>query len=82
MTMLVTVLGHVRVSDEMVDEVLEMLGETLETRPDVREVLEGLNPDAVWLALERGRWRQGQGGDAGMGVVPTVEGFVFKAVEF
>lgn len=82
-TMLVVVLGHVRVSDEMVDDVLEMLGaECLEARADVREVLEGLNPDAVWLEMERRRWRHGHGGDAGLGVVPMVQGFVFKAVEF
>lgn len=84
-TMLVVVLGHVRVRDEMVDDVLEVLGaECLEARADVREVLEGLNPDAVWLEMERRRWRHGHGhgGDAGLGVVPTVEGFVFKAVEF
>ncbi len=79
-TMLVAVLRHVRVSDEMVDDALEMLGESLGTRADVREVLEGLNPDAVWLALERRR--EGRGGGAGLGAVPTMEGFVFKAVEF
>ena len=47
-----------------------------------REVLEGLNPDAVWLVLERERWREGKGGEAGWADVPTVEGFVFKPVEF
>lgn len=82
-SMLVVVLGHVRVSEEMVDEVLEVVrGEGLEARSDLREVLEGLNPDAVWLVMERRRWRDGKGGGAGWRDVPTVEGFVFKAVEF
>lgn len=56
------VLGVVRevgVSAEMEDGVFEMLGELAGEREDVREVLEGLNPDALWLVEERARIEAG-----------------------
>ena len=74
--MLVGVLEYVRVGDEMVDEALEMLGGCLGSRREVREVLEGLNPDLVWLEMRR----RGLG-NASVGDVPKVDGFVFKAIE-
>jgi hypothetical protein len=39
----------------MFDDVLEVLGERVE-RGEVREVLEAVNPDAVWLQL----WKMGR----------------------
>ncbi len=76
--MLVAVVRYVRISDEMFDDLLEMVGECLETRRDVREALEVVNSDAVWLEMER----RGMGAGAGAGEVPVVEGFEFKSIEF
>ena len=49
--LLVNVVGYVRIGDEMFDEVLELLQNLVPVRDDVREVLEVINGDAVWLAL-------------------------------
>jgi hypothetical protein len=38
----------------------------------------GLESDAVWLEMERRRWRHGHGGDAGLGVVPMVQGLCLR----
>ena len=53
--LLVCVVGYVRVTDEMFDEVLEVLGDLVAEKREVREVLERINGDAVWLTL----WRRG-----------------------
>ncbi|SPO02790.1 uncharacterized protein DNG_05465 [Cephalotrichum gorgonifer] len=53
--LLVAVVSHVRVEDEMFDEILGILGDLITVRRDVREALEVVNADAVWLELyERG----------------------------
>ena len=44
-------LEHTSVSDEIFDEMLEMLGPVVETQSHVRAALEAHNADAVWLAL-------------------------------
>lgn len=49
--LLVDVVSHVRIEDEMFDEVLELLADRLERDPEVREALEIINEDAVWYAL-------------------------------
>ena len=51
--LLVRVVGHVGVTDEIYDDILRMLLPLIETRHDVKEALEAHNPDAVWLALLR-----------------------------
>ncbi|KAH6890517.1 armadillo-type protein [Thelonectria olida] len=46
---------HVSVDDTMFDEVLDLLSEALERNKQVRDALEAINGDAVWLArYERG----------------------------
>lgn len=49
--LLVAMVSHVRVGDEMFDEVVDVLGELIPVRRDVREALEVVNADAVWLKL-------------------------------
>ncbi|KAI9678953.1 MAG: hypothetical protein M1829_001938 [Trizodia sp. TS-e1964] len=69
---LVGVLWYVRVEEEVVDDLLDMLGEYL-SRAEVREALERRNADAVWV------WEVGRGKvvDAQM---PVLEGVVFTPV--
>jgi len=49
-SLLTTLVSHVRLDDEMFDDILELLGDTIETSREVREALELVNADAVWLA--------------------------------
>ena len=52
------ILRYVRVDDDMFDEMLEVVVDVLHEpeRRDLKEALETINADAVWLALyERGR---------------------------
>lgn len=54
--LLLVIAREVGVSPEMEDGVFEMLGEWVGEREDVREVLEEVNADALWLVeLEEGR---------------------------
>lgn len=53
--LLTAIVSYVRLSDEMFDQILELLVEVLERSQEVREALEDVNADAVWLArYERG----------------------------
>ncbi|KAK7415110.1 hypothetical protein QQX98_006142 [Neonectria punicea] len=53
--LLTAMVSHVRVDEEMFDDVLDLLSEALERNKQVREALEAVNGDAVWLArYERG----------------------------
>ena len=53
--LLTAIVSYVRLSDEMFDQITDLLVEVLERSQDVREVLEDVNADAVWLArYERG----------------------------
>lgn len=47
---LTSLVSHVRITEEMFDETLDLLGEVLERSSEVREALELVNADAVWLA--------------------------------
>lgn len=58
--LLVSVVRDVGVDGEMEDGVFEMLGVLVGERADVREVLEGLNADALWLIEEKERVRGGR----------------------
>ncbi|QDS74929.1 hypothetical protein FKW77_004309 [Venturia effusa] len=51
--LLSTVILYVAVSDNVFDEILDMLSPILASQDDVREAMETRNPDAVWLALWR-----------------------------
>ncbi|KAE8442116.1 hypothetical protein EG329_003822 [Mollisiaceae sp. DMI_Dod_QoI] len=50
--LLLAVVGYVRIEDEMFDEVLEVLGGLVWERESVKEVLEKVNADAVWLFMQ------------------------------
>ncbi|TQV92629.1 HEAT repeat protein [Cordyceps javanica] len=53
--LLTAVAANVRMDESMFDDVLELLADVLDKRPDAKEALEIINADAVWLALyERG----------------------------
>ena len=73
--LLITLLNFVRLEAEMEEDIIDMLGVYISTRPDVREALTSLNPDAAWLEAER--QRQSQQGAVRQSV-PAMEGFVFK----
>lgn len=48
--LLVAIVGHVEIEDDMFDEVVDVLGILVWEREDVRTVLELVNGDAIWLA--------------------------------
>ncbi|MCJ1413395.1 hypothetical protein MMC19_007500 [Ptychographa xylographoides] len=50
--MLVVLMQYVRVEAEMEDDLFEMLGPLIFSRMHVRETLELVNPDAMWLQLQ------------------------------
>lgn len=66
--LLVTLVEYVRISEEMFDEVLDLLGDILE-REDIYSALSVVNPDAVWLEkMKRGMELR---------AVPSMEGYTF-----
>jgi len=73
--MFVEVALYVRMDADMEDDLMDMLGRLIERRQDVRDALEALNPDAVWLHLEMQRQRQ-DGYETPP--IPTMKGFKFK----
>ncbi|KAF9761797.1 hypothetical protein IL306_003700 [Fusarium sp. DS 682] len=53
--LLTALVSHVQVDEEMFDEILDLLSDVLERNVEVREALEAVNGDAVWLSrYERG----------------------------
>ncbi len=72
--LLLTVLGYVRVQDEMFDEVLKLLEDLVGERSDVTNALEVINADAVWLVLLR-RGKLETVRDS-----PTMEGYQFASL--
>ncbi|KAF4341422.1 hypothetical protein FBEOM_4670 [Fusarium beomiforme] len=53
--LLTALVSHVQVDEEMFDDILELLSDVLERNVEVREALEAVNGDAVWLSrYERG----------------------------
>ena len=74
-SLLTCVVGYVRIGDEMFDDVLELLGYLVVERRDLREVLEMVNADAVWLAL----WRMGKTENSRE--TPVLEGHQFVSIE-
>ncbi|KAI1330516.1 ARM repeat-containing protein [Xylariaceae sp. FL0255] len=54
--LLVAIVSHVQIDDDMFDQILALLCDDLDSRPEARTVLETVDADAVWLALyERGK---------------------------
>lgn len=73
-SLLTAMVSHVRMDENMFDQVLDVLSEALERNQQVREALEAVNADAVWLArYERGavEWIQ----------EPQLEGVDFVTME-
>ncbi|KAL8728021.1 MAG: hypothetical protein Q9166_005692 [cf. Caloplaca sp. 2 TL-2023] len=79
--LVITMVEYVGITRDMEDDVFEMLGgEALGRRREgVREALEGVNPDAIWL-LEEGRVKGQEGEERWK--KPVVEGWDFRDVEF
>lgn len=72
--LLTAVVLHVRVEDEMFDDVLALLVDRLPRDEEARRALEVVNPDAVWFALyERGAVEVRE--------APVLEGVTFPAME-
>ncbi|KAH7326379.1 armadillo-type protein [Stachybotrys elegans] len=66
--MLTSIVSFVRLDEEMFDEILELLAEVMEGKPEVKDALEAINADAVWLVrYERGLVEKLP--------TPTVDGF-------
>lgn len=54
--LLTAVVEYVRVDAVMFDDMVDLLADVMERKPEVKEALEVINADAVWLArYERGR---------------------------
>ncbi|KAL7812457.1 armadillo-type protein [Trichoderma aethiopicum] len=72
--LLTAIVSYVTVEDDMFDEILELLAEAMERDRDVRDALEVINADAVWVVrYERGliEWTP----------APVMEGVVFPEME-
>lgn len=68
--LLTAMVSYVRMEDDMFDDILGLVIDVLPRHPELREALETVNADAVWLALyERGLVRVGD--------APVLEGFPF-----
>ncbi|KAH7182702.1 armadillo-type protein [Fusarium flagelliforme] len=53
--LLTALVSYVQIDEEMFDDILDLLAEVLERNVQVREALEAINKDAVWLSrYERG----------------------------
>ncbi|KAI6778840.1 TEL2-interacting protein-like protein [Emericellopsis cladophorae] len=69
--LLTSLVLHVQISEDMFEDILGLLTETLEKSAEVREALETINADAVWLL----RYEQGHIEPL---ATPQMEGFTFK----
>jgi hypothetical protein len=73
-SLLVTIVGYVRIDEDMFDDVVDVLGELVWERAEIKEVLEVINADTVWLAMQ-------VAGKNGRLERPVMEGFEFFALE-
>ncbi|KAJ4162656.1 hypothetical protein NW754_014075 [Fusarium falciforme] len=72
--LLTAIVSHVHVDDDMFDDILDLLSDVLERNVGVREALEAVNGDAVWLVrYERGNVEPLP--------TPQMDGIVFAAME-
>lgn len=77
-SLILTIIKDVGIGAEMEDAVFEMLGPLAGERGDIREVLEELNADALWVVEER--VRRTNGGER-LVKPEGVDGVVFRDVE-
>lgn len=49
--LIISIARHVRISDDIFDEILDLLGFLLCTRSDIKDALSSSNADAVWLSM-------------------------------
>ena len=69
--LLTAIVAFVRLEDDMFDDILGLVVDVLPQHPELREALETINADAVWLAMyERGMAQARE--------VPVVEGVEFR----
>jgi hypothetical protein len=68
--LLMAIVEYVRIDDDILDDILNMLSDMLESRKDVRDVLSLINADAVWLNTRAVCTQK----------PPQVDGFVFEPV--
>ncbi|KAL7626395.1 hypothetical protein AAE478_003167 [Parahypoxylon ruwenzoriense] len=53
--LLIAIVSFVQIDDEVFDQILPLLADTMITKPEARAALETVDPDAVWLLMyERG----------------------------
>jgi hypothetical protein len=71
--LLTAIVGYVRVEDDMFDDILGLVVDVLPRHGELREAMETINADAVWLALYERGLVQFQGRET-----PVVEGFEFR----
>ncbi|KHO00670.1 HEAT repeat protein [Metarhizium album ARSEF 1941] len=72
--LLTAVVEYVRVDDAMFEDILDILADVMESNKEVREALEVVNADAVWLVrYEKGR--------VDLLPAPVVDGFEFVEME-
>ncbi|GKU03272.1 hypothetical protein FLAG1_05716 [Fusarium langsethiae] len=71
--LLTALVSHVQVDEEMFDDILDLLAEVLERNIQVREALEAVNKDAVWLS------RYGRGNVEWL-ATPKMNGLQFAAM--
>ncbi|KAK2062622.1 HEAT repeat protein [Colletotrichum caudatum] len=68
--LLISIVSHVRLEAEVLDEFFELLTEVIVQDPEARQALEAVNADAVWLVLY-------QQGHIEPLKTPQLEGFAF-----
>ncbi|KAH8890924.1 hypothetical protein GQ53DRAFT_765634 [Thozetella sp. PMI_491] len=72
--LLTAVVAHVRIDDDVFDQILDLLGDLIPRHEAVRQAMEVVNADAVWLALYRRgmvEWRP----------EPEMDGVVFAQMD-
>ncbi|KXX79547.1 TEL2-interacting protein 1 [Madurella mycetomatis] len=73
--LLTAVVAHVRVDDDMFDDILGLVVDVLPRHEELKEALETVNGDAVWLAMYERGLIEVEGRE-----VPVVEGLGFQFV--
>ena len=71
------VINYVNIDAKLEDDLLDMLGPHMDTRTNVRDALERMNPDAVWLDMELRRQRKP---DTAPLILPELKGYDFATL--